>query len=123
MSRSTIEGNALNELMILPQIIGADDFKSSEISMSIFNEISQTVVDVGSLRAAEMSKLIDNSYRDHRFSFANNMALLSEKLELDFNDIVSKVNLGYERNDIPLPISWSRWALFKQRSIHFIKGF
>lgn len=99
----TIEGNALNELMILPQIIGADDFKSSEISMSIFNEISQTVVDVGSLRAAEMSKLIDNSYRDHRFSFANNMALLSEKLELDFNDIVSKVNLGYERNDIPYP--------------------
>ena len=99
----TIEGNALNELTTLPQIIGGYDHKSSELSASFFNEISHTVVDVGSLQAAEMSKLIDNSYRDHRFAFANNMSILSEKLNVDFNDIVKKANLGYDRNDIPLP--------------------
>tara|TARA_B100000965_G_C19603452_1_gene764483 strand:- start:23031 stop:24707 length:1677 start_codon:yes stop_codon:yes gene_type:complete len=99
----TIEGNALNELTMLPQIVGGFNYKSSELSISFFNEISHTVVDVGSLEAAEISKLIDNSYRDYRFAFSNSMSMLSEELNLDYNDIVQKVNLGYERNDIPLP--------------------
>ena len=31
------------------------------------------------------------------------MALLTEKLGLNFSDLVAKVNLGYERNKVPNP--------------------
>ena len=99
----TTEGNALRELKSLPQIIGGFDPTSCEISMQLFNENTQTVIDIGSLEAAEMCKLMDNTYRDIRFAFSNQLAILSEKLGLNLRNIVDKVNLSYERNDIPYP--------------------
>ena len=99
----TIEGKALEELSELPQIIGGYDKESSDISINFFNTYSKTVIDVGSLEAAELCKLIDNSYRDVKFAYANQIALLCEKLNLNAHDIISKVNLGYNRNDIAFP--------------------
>jgi len=99
----TIEGKALEELSELPQIIGGYDKESSDISINFFNTYSKTVIDVGSLEAAELCKLIDNSYRDVKFAYANQIALLCEKLNLNAHDIISKVNLGYDRNDIAFP--------------------
>ena len=71
--------------------------------MNFFNENTHTVVDVGSLEAGEMCKLLDNTYRDTVFAYANQMATLSEKLGLNLNELISKVNLGYGRNKIPFP--------------------
>ena len=50
-----------------------------------------------------MCKLMDNSFRDTRFAFANQMAMLSEKVGLNVYHLISKVNLSYERNTIPYP--------------------
>ena len=58
--------------------------------MRFFNEITHTVVDVGSLEA-ELCKLIDNTFRDTVFAYANQMALLTEKLGLNFSDLVAKL--------------------------------
>tara|TARA_B100000989_G_scaffold299039_1_gene292361 strand:- start:10313 stop:12016 length:1704 start_codon:yes stop_codon:yes gene_type:complete len=99
----TSEGRALKELRELPQIVGGFDHNSRQMSMRFFNEITHTVIDVGSLEASEMCKLIDNTYRDTIFAYSNQMATLTEKLGLNLNDLLSKVNLGYERNRIPLP--------------------
>ena len=99
----TIEGKALDELSDLPQIIGGYDLESAELSMKFFGIYSHTVIDVGSLEGAELCKLIDNSYRDVRFAYANQISLLCEKLSLNAYDIISKVNLGYHRNDIAYP--------------------
>ena len=99
----TAEGRALKELRELPQIVGGYDQQSRELGMRFFNENTHTVVDVGSLEAAEMCKLLDNTYRDTVFAYANQMALLTEKLGLNLNELVAKVNLGYGRNKIPFP--------------------
>lgn len=99
----TAEGRALKELRELPQIVGGYDQHSRELGMRFFNENTHTVVDVGSLEAAEMCKLLDNTYRDTVFAYANQMALLTEKLGLNLNELVTKVNLGYDRNTIPYP--------------------
>ena len=99
----TIEGQALQELKRLPQIIGGYCKKSSELSQRLFNEYTYTVIDVESLEAAEFCKLVDNTYRDTIFGYSNQLALLSEKLKLDFNKIIDKANIGYERNRIPKP--------------------
>jgi UDP-N-acetyl-D-mannosaminuronic acid dehydrogenase len=99
----TTEGNALVELKTLPQIVGGYDPTSCEISMRLFNENTHTVIDIGSLEAAELCKLMDNTYRDIRFAFSNHVAMLSEKLGLNLRTVVEKLNLAYKRNDIPYP--------------------
>lgn len=99
----TAEGKALEELKYLPQIIGGLDEKSNELASRLFNEYTHTIVNVQSLEAAELCKLLDNVYRDVKFAFANQVAAVTEKLDLDFHSLIDSVNLNYKRNDIPKP--------------------
>lgn len=99
----TVEGNALEELRKNPQIIGGYDSKSTELASRLFNENTHTIIDVGSLEAAELCKLLDNTYRDTIFAYSNQIALFCEKAGLDLNDLIEKVNLLYHRNFIPKP--------------------
>lgn len=99
----TAEGRALKELRELPQIIGGIDQQSRELAMRLFNENTHTVIDVGTIEAAEMCKLLDNTYRDTMFAYSNQMARLTEKLGLNLHELITKVNLGYGRNKIPYP--------------------
>ncbi|MGM0520265.1 MAG: nucleotide sugar dehydrogenase [Campylobacterota bacterium] len=99
----TAEGVALKELKKNPQIIGSFDEISHEITTRIFETITNTVINVGTLESAEMCKLIDNTYRDHIFAYANNLSKLTEKLGLNIHDLIDAVNFGYQRNHIPKP--------------------
>ena len=62
----TAEGRALEELKKPAQIVGGFDKKSRELGMRLLVKILYTVIDIGSLEAAEMCKLMDNTYRDTR---------------------------------------------------------
>jgi len=99
----TAEGIALKELKENPQIIGGYDEKSSQKTANFFNTFTHSTVHVESLESAEFCKLIDNSYRDHRFAFVNQFIEFSEKLNLNLTKIIKSVNHGYSRNDIPTP--------------------
>ena len=99
----TVEGNAIAELSKNPQIIGGYCEKSAEISMKIFNEITHTVINAETLEAAELSKIIDNSYRDTIFAYSNQMSLLASKFKINYSKLVDKINLGYSRNFVPKP--------------------
>ncbi len=99
----TSEGQALIELGTNPQIIGGYNEKSTGLASRIFNCLTHSVIDVGTLEAAEMCKLIDNAFRDHMFAFINQLVPLAERMRLDLCKIVDAVNHGYHRNDIPKP--------------------
>lgn len=99
----TAEGKALEELRKNPQIIGGYDARSTEIASRMFNENTHTVIDVGSLEGAEMCKLMDNTFRDTIFAYSNQMAMLCERMGLNLNELIEKVNLQYQRNLIPKP--------------------
>jgi UDP-N-acetyl-D-mannosaminuronic acid dehydrogenase len=99
----TIEGQALTELRQLPQVIGGIDQESVDRAVQLFSHVTATTVRVTSVEAAEMTKLIDNSYRDLNFAFANEIALVAETLGLDGAEVIRSANLGYPRNNIPRP--------------------
>lgn len=99
----TVEGQALTELRQLPQVIGGLDQESVDKAVQLFSRVTATTVRVASLEAAEMTKLIDNTYRDINFAFANEIALVAEVLGLDGSDLIRSANLGYPRNNIPKP--------------------
>ncbi|MEK7665108.1 MAG: nucleotide sugar dehydrogenase [Patescibacteria group bacterium] len=99
----TVEGKALEELKTLPQIIGGFNEESSEFSAQIFSQITPAIVKTGSLESAEIIKLINNSYRDFNFAFANQVALICKTLGLDAKEVVESANFGYKRSNVLHP--------------------
>ncbi|WP_415890203.1 nucleotide sugar dehydrogenase [Neptuniibacter sp. SY11_33] len=99
----TIEGNAIQELEKNPQVIGGFDEASIQKASQMFAKLTPTILSVSSLEAAEMVKLMDNSYRDLRFSYANQVAQICESMGLDANELIDCANTHYPRNSIPVP--------------------
>jgi len=99
----TIEGNAINEIQELPQIIGGLDSKSTLLVDQFFRKITSTIVDVGSLEGAEMVKILNNTFRDTKFAYANEMALICKELGLDAVKLIKAANMDYKRDAIPMP--------------------
>ena len=50
-----------------------------------------------------MIKLMNNSFRDYVFAFANNLSLIAYEHNIDINQAIKSANKGYPRNPIPYP--------------------
>ena len=99
----TAEGNALKELVELPQIISGIDEESVNLASNIFRKIVPTILEVSSLEAAETIKLVNNGYRDLNFAFANEVAIICEVFKMDALELIRAANFGYPRSNIPVP--------------------
>ena len=99
----TVEGQAMQELNSLPQIVGGFSSRCVEVGTAFWQTVTDSVVRTDSLEAAELVKLINNSYRDLSFAFANGLALLADRFNLDATRVISAANEGYPRNPIPKP--------------------
>lgn len=99
----TVEGAALTELKQIPQIIGGIDEDSIDRALDIFRKVTPTTIQVSSLEAAEMIKILDNTFRDVNFAYANEIALICEKLGLDALELIRSANMGYPRTKISVP--------------------
>lgn len=99
----TVEGKALSELRSLPQVIGGFDQNAVDMAVSLFREVTPSIVTVSSLEAAEMVKLVNNSFRDVRFAFANELAMICERYNLNTAELVRAANEGYPRDQVPVP--------------------
>jgi UDP-N-acetyl-D-mannosaminuronic acid dehydrogenase len=99
----TLEGKALQELRELPQIVGADTQEVRDRAASVFRRLTNTVVQVSSLETAEIVKLVDNTYRDVQFAFANEVARVCEVYEVNAQEVIASGKLGYKRTNVPLP--------------------
>ena len=99
----TLQGNALEELRKLSQIVGGIDEESIEKATKLFHTISKTIVKVSSLETAEMIKLVDNTYRDVTISIGNMIGKICTKLGLDAKEVIESANYGYDRNKVLFP--------------------
>ena len=99
----TAEGQAMQELSSLPQIVGGFSSRCTEMATNFWQTLTDSVVRVDSLEAAELVKLINNSYRDLSFAFANGLAMLADRFNLDAARVINSANEGYPRNPIPKP--------------------
>jgi UDP-N-acetyl-D-mannosaminuronic acid dehydrogenase len=99
----TIEGRAIPEMCTLPQIIGGLDERSADRAEALFRRITPRIVRVSSLEAAEMIKLINNTYRDLNFAFGNEVALIAERLGLSAGELIHAANVDYQRSNVARP--------------------
>jgi len=99
----TVEGQALTELRILPQIIGGLTLKSGLRSSTLFQFLTPTVVKVNEPETAEMIKMIDNTHRDISFAFSNEIALACDSAGISAVEVIQAGKLGYPRTDLYMP--------------------
>lgn len=99
----TAEGNAINELHELPQIVGGGTNVCVEKGISLFDGVAKICLRVSSIEVAEMVKIVGNAYRDYTFAFSNQIAEVAKVHGIDIDEVIQNSNLNYPRSAIPLP--------------------
>jgi UDP-N-acetyl-D-mannosaminuronic acid dehydrogenase len=99
----TIQGQALRELVELPQVVGGVDEESLRLGLALFGGLSAQLVPVSGLETAELVKLVNNCHTDVIYSFGNEVARLTERLGLDPLEVINATNVDYPRPDIAKP--------------------
>lgn len=99
----TIQGQALRELVELPQVVGGLDDPSLELGLALFGGLARQVVPVSTLETAELVKLTNNCHTDVIYAFGNEVARLTEQLGLDPLEVIRAANLDYPRPDVAKP--------------------
>lgn len=108
-----MEGKAIDEEKHLPKVIGCYNNASFQKVKYFFEKIGGEIIRVSNPKTAEAIKLVDNSWRNMRFAFANEIAFLSESNKLNAIEVLNAANKGYERNNIPYPGPVSGYCLGK----------
>jgi len=99
----TIQGQALKELVDLPQVVGGLDQVSLDTGLAFFSKLARQLVPVSSLEAAELVKLSNNCHTDLIYSFGNEIAMIAERFGLDPLEVIRATNLDYPRPDLAKP--------------------
>ncbi len=90
------EGNAMEELVKLPQIVSGFEPAAVRRARDLFMTIAPTVIELAPLEA-ELAKLFTNSWRYLNFAISNQFYMLAETYGLDFYRIHDAVTREYPR--------------------------
>ncbi len=71
----------------IPKVISGHTKNCLAIAKQIYEKITQ-VVPVSSIRAAEMTKILENSYRLINISFINEMKIICDKMQINIHEII-----------------------------------
>ena len=71
-----------------PKIIGGMDNESTKRAAKIYNIICRSVIEVGSVRAAEMVKLLENTFRAVNIGLVNEIAQLCNKMDISVWEVI-----------------------------------
>ncbi|WP_433042163.1 nucleotide sugar dehydrogenase [Dactylosporangium sp. CS-033363] len=99
----TIQGQALRELVELPQVIGGLDEASLDAGLDLFGGLAERLVPVTGLETAELTKLANNCHTDLIYAYGNEIALIAERHGLDPLEVIRAANVDYPRPDLAKP--------------------
>ena len=107
------EGQALEELRSLPQIIGADADRAADRAASLFQHLGAKTIRTTS-KEAELAKLFTNSWRYMKFAVANQFLMIADQAGVDYGNVLRAVREDYPRaRDLPGPGFAAGPCLFK----------
>jgi len=99
-----VEGKALYEIKMLPEIVGGINEISSQIAAELFKHLNPgKKIIITKPIVAELAKLFTNVYRYVNFALANEFALIAEQYGADAREIIRVANEDYPRGGIPMP--------------------
>ncbi len=81
-------GNTKFKVTNVPKVVGGETALCTELACKVFDTVFETTVPVTSTQAAEMVKLLENTFRAINIGLANEIALMCEKLHLDVWEVI-----------------------------------
>lgn len=87
-----LPGNIIHELENNPRTIGADEPEIGEKVKKLYSSFCKAEIVVTDIRSSEMSKVIENAYRDINIAFANELAKICRTDNMDVYEIIRIAN-------------------------------
>lgn len=115
-----------------PKVLGGTTKNCTNLGVALYSSFIDTVVPVSSPKIAEMSKLLENTFRSINIAFINEMAMLCDKLGIDIWETIDAANTkpfgfmkftpgpGIGGHCIPLDPMYLSW---KAKSSNFFSRF
>ncbi len=87
-----LPGNLLYELQNNDRIIGGNSFDTVQRVQRFYEKFVSGKIHKTNLPTAELSKLIENSYRDVNIAFANELSMICDNQGIDVYELIELVN-------------------------------
>lgn len=87
-----LPGRILDELVNNDRIIGGLNKESTEVAKVFYSTFVKGELITTDSKTAELSKLVENSYRDVNIAFANELSIICDKLKIDVWELISIAN-------------------------------
>lgn len=87
-----IPGNMVHELIYNSRTIGADDVEIGERVRELYLSFCKGEIVVTDIRTAEMTKVVENTFRDINIAFANELAKICRSDDMDVYEIIRIAN-------------------------------
>lgn len=86
-------GAALTNLATYPKLVGGVGERSADRAAAFYDSVLDTeVVEMSSAEAAELSKLVDTTYRDVNIALANEFAGYADTVGVDILEVIAAAN-------------------------------
>ncbi len=121
-------GNAQYSMRNTPKVIGGTTPACLEVGSALYGKITEQVVPVSSTKAAELTKLLENTFRMINIGLVNEMAMICDRLGVDVWEVIEAAAtkpFGYMKftpgpglggHCIPLDPHYLAW---KMRTLHY----
>jgi UDP-N-acetyl-D-mannosaminuronic acid dehydrogenase len=90
-------GKLLEYITDFPRVIGGGCDKANENAKFLYGKVVKKELQVTDTLTAELTKCIENTYRDVNIAFANEMALVVEDFNRNIYEIVELINHRHDR--------------------------
>ena len=88
-----IPGNMVYELVHNSRTIGVDRIEVGEEIKILYKSFCQAEMVITSIKVAEITKVVENTFRDVNIAFANELAQIAHSAEIDVYEIIKIANM------------------------------
>ena len=90
-------GKLLEYITDFPRVIGGGCDKANKNAKFLYGKVIKEELQVTDTLTAELTKCIENTYRDVNIAFANEMALVAEDFDRNIFEIIKLINYRHDR--------------------------
>jgi len=87
-----LPGHLMQELLENDRTVGGIDLPSAERARDFYATFVHGAITLANARTAELSKLVENAYRDVNIAFANELSIICDDLDIDVWDLIQLAN-------------------------------
>lgn len=87
-----LPGNMIYELEFNSRTVGADDEEIGYKVIELYKSFCKAEIVLTDIKSAEMSKVVENTFRDINIAFANELAIICREAGLDVYEVIRIAN-------------------------------